>query len=156
LRDLKQYQDIWTREGILNQPTDYSCVPAAITMLLTEQGFSPTLYEIAEMSGTDTRGTSGSGIIKSGKNYGFDVIHRRLTFDEFMGIGLPGIIMFKHQGLKHAAYISVVREFNLLRVKDSVQGLLHFERDGANEYFGGEIWDCYLFKRGTVLVDQPE
>ncbi len=150
LRDLQKYEDQWGDDGILEQPTDYTCVPAAIVMLLTEQGFSPTLYEIADISGTDIRGTGGRGIIKTGEYFGFNVTHEHLTFDEFMETGLPAIIIFRYKQIRHAAYISQIKGYDLVRVKDSVQGLLHFERDGANDYFDGETLDCYLFERGLL------
>lgn len=154
MRDLRLHQDQWTEDGILVQPTDYSCVPAAIVMLLTEQGFKPSLLEIAEITGTDLRGTNPWGISKAGNFYGFDVIHKRMTFEEFMASGSPAIAVFRYKGIRHAAYISQIREYNILRVKDPVQGLLHFEEDGANEYFDGDLWDCYIFEREVVI--EPE
>lgn len=151
LRDLKDYRDTWTEDGILIQPTDYACVPAAIVMLLTEQGFSPTLYEIADLSGTDIRGTGSSGIIRAGNYFGFEVSHERVTFEQFMEMGSPGIIIFSSKGARHAAFISAIRDYNILRVKDPVQGLLHFEPDGANDYFEGDLWDCFIFRRGLLI-----
>ncbi|MCX6645390.1 MAG: cysteine peptidase family C39 domain-containing protein, partial [bacterium] len=151
MNDLRDYQDSWTDDGILLQPNDYSCVPAAITMLLTEHGVRATLYEVADVAGTDIFGTEGSGVTKAGNHYGFNVNHENLTFDQFMQTGLPGIIIFKSKGDRHAAYISQDSQLNLLRVKDPVQGLLNFETDGANDYFEGSVWDCYIFSREPVM-----
>ncbi len=147
MNDLAQYTDRWNPDGTLQQETNYTCVPASIVMLLKDQGVQTTTYEVATIAGTDIRGTSGSGIIKAGEKYGFEVLNKRMDFDEFFAGNLPAIVIFRYSGIRHAAYIKAMPEFGLIEVKDPIQGLLHFYKDGAADYFGGETWNCYLFSR---------
>lgn len=147
LVDLAKYTDNWTPDGILQQETNYSCVPAALVMLLDDEGIDTTTLDVAGFAGTDIRGTSGGGVIKVGDRFGFDVIHQRMTFDKFLSQDLPAIIIFKYNGIRHAAYITRLTDLNLIRVKDSIQGLLIFQKDEADDYFEAENWDLYLFRR---------
>ena len=146
MRDLATHTDHWDDSGILQQETNYTCVPASIVMLLKDAGIDSTTYEAATVAGTDIRGTDGGGIIQAGEHFGFDVIHERMDFDEFMARGLPAIVILKYNGIPHAAYVLPIEEMGAVEVKDPIQGLLHFYKDGADEYFGMERWDVYLFE----------
>jgi len=147
LAELKKHTDHWDDSGILNQETSYTCVPASMTMLMKDQGIDTTTYDMAVATGTDIRGTDGGGIVRGGREYGFEVEHIKLGFDEFMERDLPGIVIFSYKKIRHAAYILPMRDVGYIQVKDSIQGLLHFEKDGANDYFESEEWDVYLFKK---------
>jgi len=147
LTELAKHTDNWDDSGILEQETPYTCVPAAMTMLLEEQGIDTTTYEMAVCTGTDTRGTDGGGVIRGGRQFGFNVEHVKLGFDEFMERGLPGIIIFRYKGIRHAAYILPMNDVGYIQVKDSIQGLLNFEKDGADNYFKSPEWDVYLFEK---------
>ncbi len=147
LNALSKHIDNWDDSGILEQETSYTCVPASIVMLLKDHGIDTTTYEIAVISGTDTRGTGGNGIIKTGEHFRFNVTHEHLAFDEFFERGLPAIVIFRYKGIRHAAYVSPMPDVGYIEVKDSIQGLLHFKKEGADDYFGGEKWDVYLFER---------
>ncbi len=147
LRQLSQYVDVWDESGILEQETTYTCVPASIVMLLKDEGIETTTYDVAVASGTDIRGTGGAGIVRAGAQFGFDVAHRKIGFDEFIGEGLPGVVIFRYRGIRHAAYVLPLPQIGGIQVKDPVQGLLDFRKDGADEYFENSVWDAYLFKR---------
>jgi len=147
LRDLAQHTDHWNPDGILQQETNYTCVPASIVMLLKDHGVDTTTLEVATISGTDVRGTSGGGIVETGRHFGFNVSHEFLDFDEFLSRGRPAVVVFRYNGIRHAAYVWPILSLGLIEVKDPVQGLLHFQKDGASEYFGRDRWDCYLFSR---------
>jgi len=147
LTDLAKHTDSWEEGGVLFQPTDYSCVPASVAMLLRDFGIDITLLESATYCGTDTFGTSGSGIKRTGRRFGFDVTRVKMEFDEFLQDGRPGIILFRKGGTPHAAYIKPLVDEGLIEMKDPVQGLLWFEKLYADEYFGSERWEIYLFDK---------
>jgi hypothetical protein len=148
LNDLKDRVDIWNQDGTLQQQTNYTCVPSAIVMLLKDYGIDTTTYDIAVISDTDIRGTSGSGIIATAKHFGFVPPYREiLTFDEFVAKQTPALIIFRRHGVRHAAYLKLTPDPLIIEVKDSVDGLLMFDISMANDWFGADKWDIYLFKR---------
>jgi hypothetical protein len=105
---------------------------------------------VAKVAGTDIRGTSATGIVKAGEHFGFKVEHRVMGFNEFFNTNLPTIIEFRYNGIKHAAFAQVWPEQNVIEVKDPVQGLLYFNKETADEYFGSEEWQCFLFERQSM------
>ena len=147
LKDLAGRQDSWTADGILEQTTNYTCVPSAIVMLLKDQGISTTTYEVAVLAGTDIRGTDGHGIIKAGEHFGFLVERKLMTSEEFLRASRPGIVAFRRTGTRHAAYVKPA-DPGLIEMKDSVDGLMLFDAQTANEWFGRRRWEVYLFERG--------
>ncbi|MFH1676659.1 MAG: cysteine peptidase family C39 domain-containing protein, partial [bacterium] len=131
LRDLKLTPDRWDENGVLMQETNYTCVPVSIVMLLREYGVETNTYDVALVAGTDIFGTSGAGIIRAGRHFGFDVTDKKMTFMEFTENGESGIIQFRSNKIKHAAFIKPVSGSQMIEVKDPSQGLLFFDKDGA-------------------------
>jgi len=150
LAELSKYTDTWDDAGILEQETNYTCVPASMVMLLKDQGIDTTTYDAAVATGTDIRGTGGSGIIRAGKQFGFTVEHVHIGFYEFKDRGLPGIVIFRSKGIRHAAYVLPLTDVGYIQVKDPVQGLLHFGKGGADEYFEKSTWDVFLFNANPI------
>ena len=149
LNQLRDSKDSWTSDGILEQATDFTCVPSSIVMLLRDEGINTTTYEVAIVADTDIRGTDGSGIVKAAGHFGFHTRKSKLTFDQFMSSNLPGILIFRRHGTKHAAYILPSVDPGLMMAKDPVDGILYFSKDDANEWFGSDMWEVYLFERGA-------
>jgi hypothetical protein len=148
LNQLKDMRDNWVEDGTLQQSTDFSCVPTSIVMLLKDENINTTVYDVALVSDTDVRGTDGAGIVKAAEYFGFHTKKSRLTFEQFMGSNLPGILIFRRHGDKHAAYILPNVDPNTLEVKDPVDGLLYFTKAEAEDWFGSKEWEVYLFERG--------
>jgi hypothetical protein len=146
LNDLASNQDHWSADGVLEQDTDYTCVPASIVMLLKDKGIDTTTYDVAVVAGTDIFGTDGSGIIEAARHFGLHARREMMTFDDFMSAGLPGILEFRYKGTKHAAYILPVPQLDMMQMKDPVDGLLYFDKPTAAEHFGSDRWEVYLFE----------
>lgn len=145
IRDLALTGDSWSDDGVLIQTTNYTCVPAALVMLLKDFGINVSTKDIAKEAGTDIFGTSAAGIFRVGKKYGFKVIRQKMDFSRFADTRLPGIILFRSKGIKHAAYLKYNKEFGVLEVKDPVDGLLKLNEQDAIKHFGNQRWEVFLF-----------
>jgi ABC-type bacteriocin/lantibiotic exporter with double-glycine peptidase domain len=149
LEQLKGMKDNWVADGTLQQGTNFTCVPTSIVMLLKDENINTTTYDVAVVSDTDIRGTDGSGIVKAAEYFGFHTKKSKLTFEQFMDSNLPGILIFRRHGTRHAAYILPNVDPNMIQVKDPVDGLLFFSKAEAEDWFGSNEWEVYLFERGN-------
>ena len=114
---------------------------------MKDAGIDSTTYDVALVAGTDIFGTDEKGIVRAGKRYGFNVTRKVMSFDDFIQARLPAILEFRYKGTKHAAYIKPGKVRRVMVVKDPVDGLLLFDKSGAEEHFGGDKWEIFLFEK---------
>lgn len=146
LNEISLTEDEWTSDGILVQETSYTCVPSSIVMLLSGRGVETNTLEVATLAGTDFFGTGSGGIFKAGRYFGFSVERKYISFNELFDLDSEVLVLFRRNGERHAATIKPVRELGVVDVRDPVQGRLYFTEEDANNYFGSEKWECYIFE----------
>ncbi|HEX9744690.1 MAG TPA: cysteine peptidase family C39 domain-containing protein [bacterium] len=142
---LSRLPDNWISEDILIQDTNYSCVPASMVMLLKSRGINTSTYEVARVSGTSFFGTGADGIIRGGRYFGFRVEKKKLGFEDVIAMDDELLVIFRYEGILHAAAVEPHRDFNTVYVRDSVEGLLVYDKEQAEDYFGSDKWTCYTF-----------
>ena len=122
LHDLSNRVDEWSDEGVLIQETNYTCVPSSLVMLLKNREINITTLDATRVAGTSFFGTDGSGIIKAGKHYGFDVHNRKIGAEELLSLNEEVIVIFRYKGIMHAAAVAPIADMGMFDVRDSVEG----------------------------------
>jgi hypothetical protein len=137
--------DQWDKDGVLMQGTTFTCVPASVVMLLRDQGIFSSTLDVMGMCDTNTEGTDPASIPAIGENFGFTVTKRTLGFDDLMALNLPVVAMLTYRDMYHAVYVKPDQEKGWLDVKDPSMGRLYIAKNQAEEYFGSDKWECYVF-----------
>ena len=159
--------------GVVHQSTDYTCVPAAMTTLLRQQGVDADQRKVADLLGTTIFGTYPWCIPPAGEAFGFTVRAERLTFRDLASSPDPILIYNKFKGSLHVTYVPPGRLSDklasvifadapgpFLPVMDPVDGLVIMDHTGYERYFGNdEPKDAYRFTRpdkpiATVDLDK--
>lgn len=145
--------------GIVHQSTDFTCVPAAFTTLLRQQGVEAEQREVTDLLGTTVFGTWPIMIPRVGKHYGYRVTHERLTFEELAASEEPMLLHNHFTEGFHVSYIPPGRMSPklagtlfpnhpgpLLPVMDPIDGLVLLDKKGFGAYFdGGDAKEVYRF-----------
>lgn len=136
--------------GIVHQSTDFTCVPAALTTLLRQQGIKAEQREVTQRLGTTVFGTWPEMIPRAGRHYGFQVTRERLDFAALCAAEDPLLLHNRYAEGLHVNYIPPGRltpQFAavlfpghpgpFLPVMDPVDGLVLLDQQGFAEYFHG-------------------
>lgn len=144
LQDLKDRPDIIDHNDVILQQTQYACGPASLAMLLRDHEMDVTVYEMAKAAHTGVFGTWSQSIPRAGRQYGFKVEMKMLTFDEIIDTNLPMII----EEQEHVVYAVPDLASRLLHVKDPSEGLSILSKEAFYLYFTErEKKKCYVFSK---------
>ncbi len=142
--------DFIGENGLIEQDTSYTCVPAALTMFLRDKGIDTTQYEVAVLAGTDLSGTDDRGIRRAMRHFGFETAIKRMDFDEIYDYGEPLVMEERFSGILHVSYIRPGHNpfLKAVEILDPIDGYLVFTGNGFYEYYGepGSKKKCFLFE----------
>ncbi|MCG3150996.1 MAG: hypothetical protein GEEBNDBF_00262 [bacterium] len=154
--------------GVVHQSTDFTCVPAAFTTLLRQQGVEAEQRSVTAALGTTVFGTYPWMIPRVGRQFGYQVTQEKLDFAALCATEDP-LLLHNHftEGF-HVSYVPPGRlspdlarrlfggkSGPFLPVMDPVDGLVLMDEAGFVDYFdSGGKKSVYRF-RSTGQAPRP-
>ncbi|MEO7994214.1 MAG: hypothetical protein ABI743_07420 [bacterium] len=150
-------------DGVVKQSTNFTCVPAAMTTMLLQQGIDVTQREVTDRLNTTIFGTYAWMIPVVGRHFGFEVTRESLDFDQMIASDDPLLLYNRFSEGLHVSYIppgrlspeTIARLFaghvaSLLPLMDPVDGLVLVDAKGYVDYLdGGGPKTVFRFRHGT-------